>query len=76
MLSGGTVEQFRPLTADMAAVRSPPRRVSRVAKTGRSGDLLLISVEHEIHQVGSLSIRERHPLRQLDQRIDELAVTV
>jgi 3-methylfumaryl-CoA hydratase len=63
MWAGGRLawERGNPLRAGDAA-----RRVSRIAsvahKAGRSGDLLFVTVVHELHNAGGLALTEEHDI--------------
>jgi 3-methylfumaryl-CoA hydratase len=61
MWVGGCVEQHAPLVLGAPAVRrSTVTRLER--KSGRSGHLLFVTIEHTVEQSGTLAISERQDL--------------
>ncbi len=61
MWVGGRIEQHTPLLLGAPAVRrSTVTRLDR--KSGRSGDLLFVTIEHTVEQTGRLAITERQDL--------------
>jgi len=61
MWAGGDLRFHAPLLAGVAAEKRS-RRVSAVRKTGRSGPLALVTLEHEIWQDGSVCVTDRQDL--------------
>jgi len=61
MWVGGRIEQHTPLVLGAPAVRrSTVTQLDR--KSGRSGDLLFVTIEHTVEQTGRLAITERQDL--------------
>ena len=61
MWAGGRLEFLRPLRVGEMASRTS-RIVSVDAKSGRSGELVFVTVRHEISGSGELAIREEHDI--------------
>ena len=59
MWAGGNIKWLNPVEIGLAAKRNS-RILSIEEKTGRTGDLIFVTVEHQIHQSGSLCIQEEH----------------
>lgn len=61
MWAGGALEFLEPLRAGDSATRSS--RIADVrSKTGRSGTLCFVAVEHEIASARGIALRERHDI--------------
>ena len=63
--AGGDLTFLSPLMSGFPAQKST-RIISSKRKSGRSGEMGFVSLEHDIHQNGALSVRERKDLVYLE----------
>jgi 3-methylfumaryl-CoA hydratase len=61
MYAGGRIAVKRALRVGTPATRTSSLAAARV-KHGRSGEMLFVTVRHEIHQAGSLALVDEHDL--------------
>lgn len=70
MWAGGSFTFFAPLRVGPTVTRRS-RIAGVTSKTGRSGPLCFVTVEHHILQEGTLAITERHDIVYRDPKPDE-----
>ena len=59
MWAGGNIKWLNPVVIGIDAKRNS-KILSIEEKTGRTGELIFVTVEHQIHQSGRLCIQEEH----------------